>query len=104
MRMEARWHSISHQCTNHSIMSQWTEVLNNSTTQIKWAWTQIKTRLTQDSLTQDKVVDLAHKTGKDQEVSETVRESPAEEHQDNVDAAKCESIIARLCNIKATTA
>ena len=104
MRMEARWHSISHQCTNHSIMSQWMEVLNNSTTQIKWVWTQIKTRLTQDSLTQDKVVDLAHKTGKDQEVSEIVRESPAEEHQDNVDAAKCESIIARLCNIKATTA
>ena len=102
--MEARWHSISNQCTNHSIMSQWMEVLNNSMTQIKWEWTQIKTRLTQDSQTQDRVVDLAHKTGKDLVVSETARESPAEEHQDNVDAAKCESIIARLCNIKATTA
>ena len=102
--MEARWHSISHQCTNHSIMSQWMEVLNNSTTQIKWAWTQIKTKPTQDSLTQDRVVDLAHKTGKDLAVSETARESPAEEHQDNVDAAKCESTKARLCNIKATAA
>ena len=102
--MEARWHSISHQCTNHSIMSQWMEVQNNSTTQIKWVWTQIKTRLTQDSLTQDKEVDLVHKTAKDLAVSETARESPAEEHQDNVDAAKCESIIARLCSIKATTA
>ena len=80
------------------------EVLNNSTIQIKWAWTQIKTRLTQDSLTQDKEVDLVHKTAKDLAVLETAKESPAEEHQDNVDAAKCESIIARLCNIKATTA
>ena len=90
--MEARWVNISPQCTNLSIMNQWMVVQSNSTTQIiRWELIQMQTKRIPDSQIQWEE-DLEHKTEKDLEVLGIAKESPAKEHQECVDAAKCERI------------
>ena len=90
--MEARWVNISHQCTHLSIMNQWMVVQNNSTTQIiRWVLIQMQTKRIPDSQILHKE-DLEHKTEKDLEALGIAKESPAKEHQECVDAAKCERI------------
>ena len=90
--MEARWVNISHQCIHLSIMNQWMVVQSNSMTQIiKWALIQMQTKRIPDSQILHKE-DLEHKTEKDLEALGIAKESPAKEHQECVDAAKCERI------------
>ena len=98
--MEARWVNISPQCTHLSIMNQWMVDQNNSTTQIiRWALIQMQTRRIPDSQILHKE-DLEHKTEKDLEVLGIAKENPVKEHQECVDAAKCESINTKFCNTK----